>query len=51
MPDIHIKREHSWGLPEARKLAFQWAEAAEEKFEMECSQEVRPKKAAAKKRG
>ena len=39
MPDIHIKREHSLGLPEARKLAFKWAEAAEEKFDMECTYE------------
>ena len=39
MPDIHIEREHKLGLPEARKLAFRWAELAEEKFEMECSYE------------
>lgn len=39
MPDIHIKRQHSLGLPEARKLAFKWAEAAEEKFDMECTYE------------
>ena len=39
MPDIHITREHSLGLPEARKLAFKWAEAAEEKFDMECTYE------------
>ena len=39
MPDIHITREHSLGLPEARKLAFRWAEAAEEKFDMECTYE------------
>jgi putative polyhydroxyalkanoate system protein len=39
VPDIHITREHSLGLPEARKLAFKWAEAAEEKFEMECTYE------------
>lgn len=39
MPDIHIKREHALGLPEARKLAFKWAEAAEEKFDMECTYE------------
>ena len=37
MPDIHIKREHSLGLPAARKLAFRWAETAEEKFDMECT--------------
>ena len=39
MPDIHITREHSLGLPEARKLAFKWAEAVEEKFDMECTYE------------
>ncbi len=39
MPDIHITREHSLGLPEARKLAFKWAEAAEEKFDMACTYE------------
>ncbi|MFO1246490.1 MAG: polyhydroxyalkanoic acid system family protein [Ramlibacter sp.] len=39
MPDIHIKREHSLGLPAARKLAFRWAETAEEKFDMECTYE------------
>ena len=39
MPDIHITREHSLGLPQARKLAFKWAEAVEEKFEMECTYE------------
>ena len=39
MADIHIKRQHSLGLAEARKLAFKWAEAAEEKFDMECTYE------------
>lgn len=36
MPDIHIHREHQLGLKEARKIAFSWAEKAEEKFDMEC---------------
>lgn len=36
MPDIHIHREHHLGLPAARKIAFSWAEKAEEKFDMEC---------------
>lgn len=36
MPDIHIHREHHLGLKEARKIAFSWAEKAEEKFDMEC---------------
>jgi putative polyhydroxyalkanoate system protein len=35
--DIHIVREHSLGLPEARKLAFRWAEVAEQKLDMECT--------------
>jgi putative polyhydroxyalkanoate system protein len=37
MPDIHIHRAHTLGLAKARKIAWQWAEAAEEKFEMECT--------------
>ena len=39
MPDIHIQRDHGLGLPEARKLAFRWAELAEQKFDMACSYE------------
>lgn len=39
MPDIHIKRDHDLGLADARKLAFQWAEAAEKKLDMECTYE------------
>lgn len=39
MPDIHIQREHALGLAEARKIAFKWAEMAEEKFDMECTYE------------
>ena len=39
MPDIHIQRDHRLGLPEARKLAFRWAELAEEKFDMACTYE------------
>lgn len=39
MPDIHITREHELGLPAARKLAFRWAETAEEKLGMECTYE------------
>jgi putative polyhydroxyalkanoate system protein len=37
--DIHITRSHSLGLAEARKLAFKWAEAAEERLDMECTYE------------
>jgi putative polyhydroxyalkanoate system protein len=39
VPDIHIIREHALGLPAARKLAFRWAETAEEKLGMECTYE------------
>ena len=39
MPDIHIEREHTLGLEQARKLAFRWAELAQEKFDMACSYE------------
>ena len=37
MADIRIHREHRLGLAKARKVAWQWAEAAEEKFGMECT--------------
>ena len=37
MPDIHIHREHSLGLPKARKIAWQWAEQVEKEFDMECT--------------
>ena len=37
MADIHIHREHRLGLAKARKTAWQWAEAAEKKFGMECT--------------
>jgi putative polyhydroxyalkanoate system protein len=36
VPDIHITREHALGFPAARKLAFRWAEEAEERLGMEC---------------
>lgn len=36
MPDIHIHRQHHLGFKQARKVAFSWAEKAEEKFDMEC---------------
>ena len=39
MADIHIVREHKLGLAHARKLAFRWAEVAEQKLEMECTYE------------
>jgi putative polyhydroxyalkanoate system protein len=37
MPDIHIHRDHQLGLAKARKLAWQWAEQVEQKFDMECT--------------
>jgi putative polyhydroxyalkanoate system protein len=37
MADIHIHRDHQLGLAKARKMAWQWAEAVEEKFGMECT--------------
>ncbi|WP_341908036.1 polyhydroxyalkanoic acid system family protein [Polaromonas sp. YR568] len=39
MADIQIRREHSLGFAEARKIAFKWAEQAEEKFDMACTYE------------
>ncbi|HET9823525.1 MAG TPA: polyhydroxyalkanoic acid system family protein [Burkholderiaceae bacterium] len=37
MPDIKIHREHDLGLEKARKIAWQWAEEVEQKFDMECT--------------
>ena len=37
MADIHLLREHSLGFAAARKIAFQWAEQAEQDFDMECT--------------
>ena len=37
MPDIRIHRDHQLGLSKARKIAWQWAEQAEQKFDMACS--------------
>lgn len=39
MAEIHIERDHGMGLVQARKTAFQWAEQAEEKFDMSCTYE------------
>lgn len=39
MSEIHITRHHHLGLAEARKLAFKWAESAEEELDMECTYE------------
>jgi len=37
MADLHIQREHSLGFAAARKVAFEWAEQAEQEFDMECT--------------
>ena len=37
MADIRIHRQHSLGLAKARKVAWDWAEMAEAKFDMECA--------------
>ncbi len=39
MADIHIEREHSLGLAAARKIAWEWAEQAENEFDMSCTYE------------
>jgi putative polyhydroxyalkanoate system protein len=39
MADLHILREHTAGLAAARKIAFKWAEQAENEFGMECTYE------------
>ena len=36
MAHLHIIREHSLGLEQARKIAFAWAEQVEQEFGMEC---------------
>jgi putative polyhydroxyalkanoate system protein len=39
MADIHIQRKHQLGLKGARKIAWQWAEQAEDEFGMACTYE------------
>jgi len=36
MAELHIVREHTLGLPKARKVAFKWAEQVESEFDMVC---------------
>ncbi|MFZ3081245.1 polyhydroxyalkanoic acid system family protein [Rhodoferax ferrireducens] len=36
MADLHILRQHALGLADARKVAFKWAEHAEEELGMRC---------------
>jgi putative polyhydroxyalkanoate system protein len=37
MADIHIRREHTLGLPAAQALARRWTEQAENEFDMRCT--------------
>jgi putative polyhydroxyalkanoate system protein len=37
MPEIKIRRDHALGLAQARKIAWQWAEEVERKFDMACT--------------
>lgn len=37
MADLHIQRDHRLGFAAARKVAFQWAEQAEQEFDMACT--------------
>jgi len=39
MAEIHIRRDHHLGMAEARKLAWRWAEEAEQDFDMSCTYE------------
>jgi putative polyhydroxyalkanoate system protein len=36
MSEIHIAREHTLGLAEARRLAIKWVHSAEEHLSMHC---------------
>ena len=37
MADIRIQRAHRLGLPKARKVAWQWAEDVEQRFQLACT--------------
>ena len=39
MAELHILREHTLGLPAARKIAVAWAEQVESDFDMQCTYE------------
>ena len=39
MADLHVLRQHTLGLHDARKIAFKWAEHVEEEFGMTCTYE------------
>lgn len=36
MAELIIVREHTLGMAKARKVAFKWAEQAEQEFAMQC---------------
>lgn len=42
MPDLHIRRDHALGLPQARALALKWAETAQARLDMACTYEEGP---------
>ncbi|MEO9102729.1 MAG: polyhydroxyalkanoic acid system family protein [Burkholderiaceae bacterium] len=37
MSDIHIVRPHHFGLADARRTAYTWAERVEREFELDCT--------------
>ena len=37
MPDLRIRRDHDLGLPEARKIAQDWVQSAQEQLHMACT--------------
>jgi putative polyhydroxyalkanoate system protein len=39
LADIHIERQHKLGLAGARKIAYSWAEQAEQDLQMDCTYE------------
>jgi putative polyhydroxyalkanoate system protein len=39
LANLHIRREHSLSLAQARKIALKWAQQVEAEFGMQCSYE------------
>jgi putative polyhydroxyalkanoate system protein len=37
VPDLRIRRDHTLGLPEARKIAHDWARSAQAQLHMACT--------------
>ena len=37
MPDLRIRRDHTLGLPEARKIAHDWVHSAQTQLQMACT--------------